>query len=286
MLSGLPASGKSTFAEDLVKKSGGQWVRVNKDLIRTMLHADKFTYSNEKITFKSEKALVYHLIREGKSVVIDDTNLGEKHENIWKDVANELGVSFQKHSFKTSFDVCLKRNADRGYKVPQSVIHRMATQYKMIDGSWKDIIICDIDGTVGNLTHRLHYINRDNPKDNDYNSFYSYEEVIADDYRFDVIDKVKSEYDSGKTIIFVSGRSDICREATEHWLTFTGIPYSALLMRDSNDRRPDTEVKKDFLLQVLKDYNIVRVYDDRPSVIRMWREHGLEVVDCGDGVEF
>jgi len=32
--------------------------------------------------------------------------------------------------------------------------------------------------------------------------------------------------------------------------------------------------------------DIVKVYDDRPSVIRMWREKGLEVEDVGAGVEF
>ena len=32
--------------------------------------------------------------------------------------------------------------------------------------------------------------------------------------------------------------------------------------------------------------NIFMVFDDRPSVIRMWRENGVKVVDVGDGVEF
>jgi predicted kinase len=295
MLSGLPASGKSTYAEDLVKNSGGGWVRVNKDLIRTMLHADKFTYSNEKETVFAEKELAIAMLSRGKNVIVDDTNLGERHENMWKGVVKEFNdtrnenepvVTFSKRRFKTSFEECLRRNANRGYKVPQSAIHRMATQYKMIDGHWKDVVICDIDGTVGDLSHRLHHIKHENPEDNDYDAFYSYEQVINDGYRNEICQKVLEEHLDGKTIIFVSGRSDVCREATEEWLKGTGVPYSALLMRAEGDKRPDTEVKKDFLLQTLKDYNIVKVYDDRPSVIRMWREHGLEVIDCGDGVEF
>lgn len=287
MLSGLPASGKSTYAEDLVKNSGGGWVRVNKDLIRTMLHADKFTFSNEKTTVAIEKAIASELLMSGKSVIVDDTNLGERHENMWKIVAHVHSAKFSKRRFKTSFAECLERNKARGLKVPQSAIHRMATQYKLIDGHWKDVVICDIDGTVGDLSHRLHHIKKENPTPEDYAKFYSDEEVSKDGYIWETIAEVKRETDLNmRTVIFVSGRSDICREATEEWLKGTGIPYSALLMRSEGDKRPDTEVKKDFLRQTLKDYNIVRVYDDRPSVIRMWREDGLEVVDCGDGIEF
>lgn len=287
MLSGLPASGKSTYAEDLVKKSGGQWVRVNKDLIRTMLHADKFTHFNEKTTVKAEKELAKVMLALGKSVVVDDTNLGDRHENMWKDVAKNANVVFQKRKFKTPFFECLIRNEYRGMKVPQSAIHRMATQYKLIDGHWKDVVICDLDGTVADLSHRVGYVTNENKEDNDYRSFYSRENILKDKPIKKVIKKVQAEYESGKTIIFVSGRSDECRKATEDWLN-EHIPfaYSSLLMRSSGDKRPDTEVKKDFLRQVLSGYNIVKVYDDRPSVIRMWREDGLEVVDCGDGVEF
>lgn len=286
MLSGLPASGKSTFAKELVEKSGGGWVRVNKDLLRTMLHADKFTYSNEKQTAKIEHVIASHFLMTGFNVIVDDTNLGERHEKEWKATASVSGAQFSKRRFKTSFEECLKRNKERGLTVPQSAIHRMAVQNKMIEGHWKPIIICDLDGTIANLEHRLHYIKKDDPTPEDYKNFYS--EVMGDSPIQDVLDTVTEEYEAGKTIIFVSGRSDISREDTEAWLEKYApqIKYSALLMRDSKDRRPDTMVKEDFLKKVLKDYTIEKVYDDRPSVIRMWRENGLEVIDCGDGIEF
>lgn len=287
MLSGLPASGKSTYAEDLVKNSGGGWVRVNKDLIRTMLHADKFTYGNEKATVEAEKWLARAMLTQGKNVIVDDTNLGDRHQLIWEDVAKTCNADFSKRTFKTSFKECLRRNANRGYKVPQSAIHRMATQYKLIDGHWKDVVIVDLDGTVADLSHRLHYIKPEEEHMRRYDLFYSDKLVGQDPPIKEVIDMVRKEYESGKTIIFVSGRSDICRKGTEFFLRqHIDFPWSALLMRDKDDRRPDTMVKEDFLKNQLKDYNIVKVYDDRPSVIRMWRENGLEVVDCGDGIEF
>jgi len=292
MLSGLPASGKSTYAEDLVKNSGGGWVRVNKDLIRTMLHADKFTYGNEKATVMAEKVIVENMLSNGKSVIVDDTNLREVDEAMWKTFVdrfkNTLNTKFSKRRFKTSFAECLERNEARGLKVPQSAIHRMATQYKMIDGHWKPIIICDLDGTIADLQHRLHHIQKENTTEEDYRNFYSAESISADKPIQEVIDMVQKEEESGKTIIFVSGRSDESRQATEEWLKeHVDFPYSALLMRQAGDKRPDTEVKKDFLLQVLKDYEIEKVYDDRPRVIReVWEDAGLEVVDCGDGIDF
>lgn len=76
MLSGLPASGKSTKAEELVKSMGNA-VRVNKDLIRTMLHFDKWSGRNEGITKDIERQVAIQAItRHGMNVIVDDTNLG------------------------------------------------------------------------------------------------------------------------------------------------------------------------------------------------------------------
>lgn len=48
IMRGLPASGKSTKAKELL--SVGNTVRINKDLLRTMLHFDTFTGRNEGMT--------------------------------------------------------------------------------------------------------------------------------------------------------------------------------------------------------------------------------------------
>ena len=39
ILQGLPASGKSQFAKELLLANPGRWVRTNKDLLREMAHA-------------------------------------------------------------------------------------------------------------------------------------------------------------------------------------------------------------------------------------------------------
>ena len=47
LLKGLPASGKTTFAKELVR-SDGNWIRVNKDDLRNMLHGGKWQSSRER----------------------------------------------------------------------------------------------------------------------------------------------------------------------------------------------------------------------------------------------
>jgi hypothetical protein len=58
-------------------------------------------------------------------------------------------------------------------------------------------------------------------------------------------------------------------------------------MRRADDMRDDTIVKKQMLDTYFPDTSkIEAVIDDRPPVIRMWRENGLNVIDVGKGIEF
>ena len=70
--------------------------------------------------------------------------------------------------------------------------------------------------------------------------------------------------------------------------TVREMPTYPLYMRKEKDYRKDTIVKREMYDQMLEDgYNPKLVFDDRPSVLRMWREiDGLKVVDVGDGLEF
>ena len=51
-------------------------------------------------------------------------------------------------------------------------------------------------------------------------------------------------------------------------------------MRKTDDSRKDSIIKKEiFLEHIDKEYNVMSVFDDRPQVIRMWRDLGLFVFD-------
>jgi hypothetical protein len=49
-------------------------------------------------------------------------------------------------------------------------------------------------------------------------------------------------------------------------------------MRRGGDHRPDDMVKEEILALLPKE-RIVKVIDDRPRVIAMWKKHGLDVME-------
>lgn len=285
IMQGLPGSGKSTKAKEIVERTGNT-VRINKDLLRKMLHFDKFTGRNEEMTRAAARIIARSFLTETLcNVIIDDTNLNPGTLQSWKDLAKEIGVKSEVVKMETSFADCLKQNVMRPEFVPMQVIIEMAMQYGLYPKPSKGIVICDIDGTLADCEHRQHWV-RDGKKD--WKSFFA--EMDKDTPRTEIVDMVMEYEGTGCQIMLVSGRPDTHREVTEAWLekVFKGYsPYRGLFMRRGNDSRPDDIVKQEIYDKFFKDkYPVDLVIDDRPSVIRMWKANGLNVQDVGDGKEF
>ena len=82
-------------------------------------------------------------------------------------------------------------------------------------------------------------------------------------------------------VIFLSGREDIgrCRQETTAWLE-NNLPYNItddkLLLREKNDHRKDSIVKKELYEKYIKNkYNIICVFEDRNQCVDMWRDLGI-----------
>jgi len=283
MMRGLPASGKSTKAEEIIK-GGGEFFRVNRDLLRKMLHCDVWTGKREGETIHAQQLLVAHLLEQGKNVIVDDTNLGDKHVEMWKMMAENYEAKFEVIDMMkdVSLTMCVSRNKEREDKVPPHVIEYMAMQYGYIP--YTRLVVCDIDGTIADASHRVHHVKGDK---RDWKAFFA--EMDKDTPRHDVYKKAValSQKREHTALVLVSARPEDYREVTEQWLRDNGMDkHFTLIMRRKGDKRPDTEVKNDIYQRYLAQYDVVKVFDDRPSVIRMWQEHGLEVEDCGNGEEF
>lgn len=90
-----------------------------------------------------------------------------------------------------------------------------------------------------------------------------------------------------KDIIYLSGREEIARSKSEAWLRDNKCPVGPLYMRSKGDYRKDTIVKLElFEANIRGRFNVLCVFDDRPSILRMWRELGLTTLQVGDGHEF
>jgi predicted kinase len=124
VLGGLPASGKSTYAEMLV--DSGQFCRVCPDLIRKELYGNESIQGNGKEVFKIAFDAIQRLGKQNFNVVFDATNI---YANRRKELVEEMRPYFDIIIFKW-FDVatavCLERNRQRERQVPEEVIWRMA----------------------------------------------------------------------------------------------------------------------------------------------------------------
>ena len=158
-------------------------------------------------------------------------------------------------------------------------------------------MIFDIDGTLLDISHRLHLIRKKPP---DWKTFKDPNLARWDVPRLAIIKVAVALQIAGNQVILCSGRRESEREDTLKSLSrffksdvdkilhgISRIQMPLLCMRKDKDYRPDTEVKAD-MLETLRNqgFNPVMAFDDRPSVIRMWKEHGLTVADVGNGVEF
>jgi len=90
-------------------------------------------------------------------------------------------------------------------------------------------------------------------------------------------------YTQDTAILLVSGRQEKDREATTTWLTYHTIPYNALFMRQTDDKRIDCIVKEEIYNWHIKDkYSVIAVFDDRLQVCRLWHQLGLPLFRVGD----
>lgn len=141
-------------------------------------------------------------------------------------------------------------------------------------------IIVDIDGTIADNGHRTHFLRQD-PKD--WDSYHA--GVMQDGTHDDVLFTIRALLRAGCRAVLCTGRGEEEREDTLEWLVKHGIYFfSDLYMRKEGDRRPDYIIKTELYEQMLEDgYQPRMVFEDRNSVVKMWREKGLRVMHVEDG---
>lgn len=152
------------------------------------------------------------------------------------------------------------------------------------------IFLCDIDGTVADLTHRLKYIAKDQRDDKgkrihpNWKKFFA--ACVMDEPITPVIETIQLLSRAGARIIMMSGRSDEVRYETEQWLKEHDVPFDSMYMRRAGDTRQDAIVKAELLAQVVDAYpfsEIVAVFDDRQQVVDMYRDMGIKVYQVAPG---
>lgn len=276
ILQGLPASGKSSFAKELLLANPGRWVRTNKDLLRQMAHASYWSKGNEKFIRKLRDTTILMALEAGKHVVIDDTNFGSNIDRITELVKGKARVIVNDSFLKVPVEECIRRDLLRPNSVGKDVIMKMYNQFVrsqvtpqiVYNPDLPDAIIADMDGTLAIMGDR-------NPFD--------VSRCDLDLPNHPVLETVQKWQDS-KTIIIMSGRTDDGKEKTEAWLHKYGVKYQHIYMRKTGDMRKDSIIKQELYENFVKDkYNISFILDDRNQVVDMWRGLGLTVFQVAEG---
>lgn len=285
MTIGLPGSGKSTWANQLTTRLNGKVKRVNKDDLRMMLDSGFYSPENEKLILSVRDAIIREALREGKTVIVDDTNFEPKHKKCLQRIADEFNVEFKIKDFThVSLEDCLARNEQRGLAaVPAKVIKNMYFKHvkpkknympNYIEQDPHDnlpsCIVCDLDGTLALMHNR---------------SPFDFAKCVDDKVNMPVLNVLQKYDQLGIDIVLLSGRDGAYKPQTEVWLKHHKIPYDKLLMRTPKDNRKDSIIKKELYQQHLAgQYNVLFILDDRDQVVKMWRETGLPCfqVNYGD----
>lgn len=291
ILKGLPASGKSTYAKSL--SISPAWKRVNKDDLRAMLDDSVWSKQNEKFIIQVRNDLIGMILAEGKSVVVDDTNLHPKHEQEIRDlVAHMPNVKVETKFFEVDVEVAIKRDLQRPVSVGEKVIRRMYRDFLAPappviarNPNLPDCVLVDLDGTMALIHDR-------NPYDAS-----KCEQDIPNtpvvNHVKDLLYLTKHTFSNHTKVIFMSGRSSEFRRETLAWLFEQGFNVSEdessiytqnLFMRAEKDTRQDSIVKEELYRKYIEGkYNVKYALDDRNQVVDMWRSLGLTVFQVALG---
>jgi len=292
LTTGLPGSGKSTWARQHAEQFDGEMVLTSRDDIRQMLGFGAVgTKDQENFVSKIQDGIITRAVKEGKSIIVHDTNLNKKSPTRIKKLFDG-DVEFHVADFTdVPVDVCIERDAQRENPVGASVIRGMARQlqkpWRLTDEFMNDVvlspryfpkvgarpaIVVDIDGTLARHDHR---------------SPYDYSQVYTDGLHVHIANLVDMYYAAGYEIIVLSGRPDInnVRADTEKWLRDNDVEFDHLFMRPADQQTVNDADVKQFLFDTyVRDNYAVRVWlDDRDRVVRRIRKLGINVLQVAEG---
>jgi len=287
VLSGISASGKSTYANMLFLSDPNKYVIISRDKIRELLYGfteesveayysmDNFGKMEKQVT-KYQNELIQFSLGQGKSIIIDNTNLRIKYI---KEFSSNFDVPISFEFFDISLEEAIARDSKRVRKVGSEVITKQYENYCSLKKNFKEsdfgkniepifnnpdlppCIVVDIDGTLAHKGDRSPF------------DWAKVGEDTIDKPTVNCVDLLTYQY----KIIICSGRDGVCKEETKSWLTKNSIAYHRLLMRKANDCRKDYIIKEELWREIVKEYYIEFMLDDRQQVVNHARRLGFKV---------
>ena len=274
VLQGPPASGKSTWARETAK-AGTPYVIVNRDSIRNA-RGEYWIPDQEDYISDIEEYGVRSAINRNLIPIIDATNLNPNTIRKWENLAKELDCEIEYKQFYIPFKEALERDANREQSVGKKVLRKFYERYfyeqyakeigydsRLIrDANEKpDCIVIDLDGTIALHRNRLPF---------------DWDKLGTDFFDPRMYHIIMTYVKSGVNLVFLTGRPESVRLATENWIDSNLLTKYELIMRPVNDCRSGEIVKKELWEKYVEPYyNTICVFEDSNKCVNMWRELGL-----------
>ena len=143
-------------------------------------------------------------------------------------------------------------------------------------------VIFDLDGTLADNKHRFHLAEK-----KDWRAYFA--ACPHDTPIHPIIELMHTIHICHDAHVEIwSARSDEVRAETELWLrkhiSFWAPGSIPLRMRKAGDWSPDVILKESWLVsERLAGNEIIMVFDDRDSVVAMWRKNGIICLQVAEG---
>lgn len=249
---------------NIVASSFPEVIKLDLNIIHSNL-----TSSNEKVTEKLIKRMICELtvqsLLKNHSVIVQNVGPGTS-----RNIANAAGTLAHVALVELSSETDGKKWDFFERITPSEAIDRLKKPEPVSivpyepDKSLPTACIFDLDGTLAILNGRDPY----DPS------------TCHLDGVSEPVKRMISAYDYK---IGCTGRPEQYRKETEAWLNAIGVSPNELHMRQIQGT-PDSIVKYEMFSDIKTRYNVEVVFEDRSSVVRMWRSIGLPCfqVDYGD----
>ena len=290
---GIQGSGKTTWAKAWVAEDPENRIRINWDDLRNMFGV-YWIPSREPLLTEVTRRAVEEAMSRGYDIVIDNMNLNPKTIKYWEQFVHTNNLDPDSYSYEIEFkdffiplEECIKNDAKRANPMGEKVIRDTWRRYKHF------IQTSDVERLVNNLRPYS-----DKPKciviDMDSTMCFNttkrpwYGDGAAEGMKHDVpnIGVVETVKALQKTypIIVATGRDTTQAAVTKQWLANQGIAPTAYYFRTEGDFRKGVEVKREQIISILNDYDIVTIFEDCEPIVQMYRDMGLTVLQPNKGL--